>query len=398
MPTKILQITNKPAYPSIDGGCLGMAKMSGFYDSNPDFNIDILTLETFKHPFDKKDFDENLSEEVSIFSVKIDTKPTVSGAVKALAANKSYNLSRFKCSDFEKKLIDILKSNNYEIVQLENIFVAHYIDLIRQHSGAKIILNSANIEYEIWERMSKKSSWVKNRYFRILAKQLKTEEQEIWQKVDGIICATNKDKKQIAKIVSPDKLITIPFYINLSKYQVDSETNTKPSFFHIGAMDWLPNIEGLDWFISSVWNKLNIDAIFNLAGKDMPTKFLEQTNPTVRVSGFVDDAIDYMKQHDVMVVPLLSGSGIRVKIIEAMALGKCVISTSIGAEGIHYENQKNILIADTEKEFSSVIKSLVDGPNKIKSIGSEARKLIENEYDISLMKDKLTSFLNNTIN
>jgi polysaccharide biosynthesis protein PslH len=393
MPIKILQITNKPAYPSIDGGCLGMAKMSNFYDSSPDFSLDIFTLETFKHPFEKKNFEKHISNDVSVFSVKINTKPSAVAAIKALTTNKSYNLNRFKCVNFESKLAEILSQNKYDIIQLENIFVAHYLDLIRELSKAKIILNSANIEYEIWERMSVKSSWLKNRYFRILAKQLKREEEEIWQKVDGIICATDKDKATISTVKTTDKLITLPFYLDTSKYKVNETIIETPTFFHIGAMDWLPNVEGIEWFVEKVWRKLTIINLLHLAGKGMSEKIMELNSPKIAIHGFVKNAIDFMNAYDIMIVPLLSGSGIRVKIIEAMALGKCIISTTIGAEGINYTVNKNILIANNEEEFFSIINSLITHPEKIKHIGNEARKLIEEEYDISLMGNLLTSFL-----
>jgi|TARA_B110000208_G_scaffold139859_1_gene168707 glycosyltransferase involved in cell wall biosynthesis len=398
MPIKILQITNKPAYPSIDGGCLGMAKMSDFYSSNPDFDLDILTLETFKHSFNEQVFKNSIPGKAKVYYVKIDTKPNAFGAIKALISNKSYNLTRFKSIAFENKLKDLLKENNYDIIQLENIFVAQYIALIRKHSTAKIILNSANIEYEIWQRMSGKYSYVKNKYFGKLATQLKVEEEILWKQTDGIICATDKDKAMISEVVNSEKLITLPFYLNISKYKVVQEIGNPPSFFHIGAMDWLPNVEGIDWFLNSIWSKLKVDSVFNIAGKGMLARFKKLSSTNLVVSGFVDDALEFMENHDVMIVPLLSGSGIRVKIIEAMAIGKCVISTSIGAEGINCIDKKNILIADTEDEFITVIHSLISNPKTIMEIGVEARLLIENEHDISLMGSELSEFINQTLN
>lgn len=393
MSTKILQITNKPAYPSVDGGCLGMAKMSDFYSSNPNFSLDILTLETFKHPFDEKEFRKSLSPHTAIYSVKVDTKPSVAGAIKALASNKSYNLTRFKTTEFEQKLTEILTNNKYDIIQLENIFVSQYIDTMRSVSEAKIILNSANIEYEIWQRMSQKSSWVRNKYFNILSKQLKQEEENIWKQVDGIICATDKDREVIEGLIGPKNLITLPFYLDLDKYIVTNNANNTPSFFHLGAMDWLPNIEGIEWFITSIWKNLEVSSVFHMAGKGMPSKFMELNMPNIQVSGFVENALDFMNRHDVMIVPLRSGSGIRVKIIEAMALGKCVISTSVGAEGICCEDKKNILIANSETEFDQIIRSLIANPLQIKAIGTEARKLVEKKYNIWLMEEKLTTYL-----
>lgn len=393
MPIKILQITNKPAYPSIDGGCLGMAKMSNFYDQHPDYSLDIITLETYKHPFKREFFEEVLSSNVTVTNVPVNTKPNPFGAIKALILNKSYNLSRFKSSLFKQKLREILTHNDYDFVQLENIFVAQNIDLIKELSGAKIVLNSANIEYEIWERLAKKSTGLKNKYFQILSKQLKAEEEIIWTKTEGIICATQKDKTTIAQIVKTKKLVTLPFFLDVALYPVSVNKGNSLNFFHLGAMDWMPNVEGLEWFVDSVWKNIETSSVLHLAGKDMPSSFFQFPYTNVEVSGFVDDAIEYMSQFEVMIVPLLSGSGIRVKIIEAMALGKCIISTSVGAEGINYTDQENIWIANTEKEFKTAINQLTQQPEMASNIGRKARKLIEKEYDISLMKPQLTQFL-----
>jgi len=394
---KILQITNKPAYPSIDGGCLGMAKMSGFYDSNSDYSLDILTIETQKHPFIKSEFDNNLGCNTSVSSVFINTKTTLTGALSNYFGEKSYNLSRFKNIDFETKLLSLISQNKYDIIQFENIFVAQYFKSIRDNSNAKLILNSANVEYEIWERLAQKSSLLKKIYFKKLAKQLKAEEINIWNNMDGIISATDKDKLHIEEKTNTNiPIITIPFYLNCHEYSTDFEEKKTPiSFFHIGAMDWMPNVKGVNCFIENVWNtnfKTNKNT-FNLAGKSMPEEIKNKTSENLNVKGFVEDAKQFISQNDVMIVPLFSGSGIRVKIIEAMAMGKCIISTSIGAEGINYENNLDILIANTKEDFVEKMNYLIKNTTKINEIGKNARKLAEKEHDISLMKNKLSNFL-----
>lgn len=377
----------------LDGGSLGIAKMSKFYSSNSEFELDIFTLETPKHGFDIVDFRKEIPVKTEVFSVFVNTTPTISGAFKGIISNKSYNLSRFKNKKIEQKLIEILSKKEYDFIQLENIFVALHLDVIRKFSKAKVILNSANIEYEIWKRLSSKASFFKRKYFKILANQLKTEEEEIWKKMDGIICATDKDKQTIKKFVSEDKLITVPFYLNTNEYTyTKNEKKDAISFFHLGAMDWLPNVEGVNWFINSIWNNINQDNKLYLAGKGMPKPLIAQQSKTISVQGFVDDAKEFMMAYDVMIVPLLSGSGIRVKIIEALALGKCIISTTVGAEGIEYTNNKNILIADTVDEFISCIETLINNPNKITEIGNSARQLAESRYDIQNMEKQLIPF------
>ena len=393
MPIKILQITNKPAYPAIDGGCLGMAKMSGFYDSNEKYLIDILTIETQKHKFFKLEFGKNLSSKPQITSVFMDTKPTFFGVLNYFFGKKSYNLARFSTKEFGDKILELVSENKYDIIQFENIFVGQYYSIIRKNCAAKLVLNSANVEYEIWERLAKKSSVLKRIYFTKLAKQLKEEEINIWQNMDGIISATEKDKITIEKkIHSEVSIVSIPFYLNISDYKCFYKKEvSKVLFFHIGAMDWLPNIEGVDWLVKNVWKSTFEKGknSLHLAGKSMPNSIKQFASNSIKIDGFVEDAKQYISQNDVMLVPLFSGSGIRVKIVEAMALGKCIISTSVGAEGINCEDNMSILIANSKEEFIEKMNYLIQNPDRINEIGKNARKLVEKEHDISLMGSKL---------
>jgi glycosyltransferase involved in cell wall biosynthesis len=148
-------------------------------------------------------------------------------------------------------------------------------------------------------------------------------------------------------------------------------------------MNWHPNEQGIKWFLDECWAKVKqstpmIDAYF--AGRYMPQWLLKTDLDGVHVVGEVADSIRFMTSKQIMVVPLLSGSGIRIKIIEAMSIGKTVIATTIAAEGIMYENGKNIIIANTPEEFAEAIKYCVENPDKCKEIGNEAYKLIAEKY------------------
>lgn len=395
MRLKVLQLCHKPPFPSIDGGCLEMAKMSTFFDSSAEHDLTVLSFHTSKHPFVKASFEQNLKNS-KYKSVFVDVKPKVVGALSNLIKRKSYNLTRFYSEHFKSELLKLLKENTYDIIQLESIFTAKYIPEIRKNSKAKIVLNSPNVEYEIWKRLAKETSNVlKSNYFSVLAKQLKREELEIYSKVDAIIAITKKDEALYKKIVPNIKHLTVPFTLNLSTYEVKELEKKEIAFFHIGSMNWMPNIAGVTWFIDEVWDKnyyAKKGITFNIAGMDMPTSFFDYAIPNVNVKGFVEDAKEFIGNHDVMIVPLFSGSGLRVKIIEAMAMGKCVIATAVGAEGINYENEKNILIANNSSEFKKQIDKLIANPSIICKIGVEARKLVETHYNSVRHKDDLNSF------
>ena len=112
-------------------------------------------------------------------------------------------------------------------------------------------------------------------------------------------------------------------------------------------MDWKANLDGVKWFLSAVFplvNQKRKDVMLHLAGRNMPTYFHNLNNENIIIDGEVESAKTFMQKHHIMIVPLLNGSGLRIKILEGMAMGKTIISTTIGASGIHYQDKKNILI------------------------------------------------------
>nr|WP_255530377.1 glycosyltransferase family 4 protein [Pedobacter sp. ASV12] len=155
--------------------------------------------------------------------------------------------------------------------------------------------------------------------------------------------------------------------------------------FHLGAMDWRPNKEGLEWFLDEIWpdiETLSGELRFYIAGKNMQKQFFEYDSENLIVESEVFDAIEFMNSKAIMIVPLLSGSGMRVKIIEGMAMQKCIIATTMAAEGINCEPGKDILIADTPDEFYRSILQCITQPNRWREIGKNARKTVERDHEI----------------
>jgi len=160
-------------------------------------------------------------------------------------------------------------------------------------------------------------------------------------------------------------------------------------------MNWIPNAEGIKWFLHNVWPDLRNEfpyLRFYLAGREMPSWMLRMNIPGVVVVGEVEDAREFMDSHHIMIVPLFSGSGIRIKIIEGMAAGRAVVSTRIGAEGIDYTNGGNILIANAVCEFVDLISLCVTDEKRTGKLGREARKLIETSYDRRRIIRELVTF------
>jgi polysaccharide biosynthesis protein PslH len=144
--------------------------------------------------------------------------------------------------------------------------------------------------------------------------------------------------------------------------------------------------------VENVWKKNTIDASLHIAGRNMPDFLYNLNSQSIVVEGEVESSTDFMASKQIMVVPLFAGSGMRVKIIEAMAMGKTIVSTMLGAEGIAYTPNENIIIANTETEFAAALKQLTADGEQCKRIGERARQLAIKNYGAKITTQRLIDF------
>jgi glycosyltransferase involved in cell wall biosynthesis len=391
---KILLLCNKSPWPPAEGGPIAMyAMITGLIRAG--HTVKVIAANTNKYHVDPESVPEDFQKQTDIEFVDIDLTIKLKDALFNFLSGQSYHVSRFRTPAFEKKLIEILSNNEFDIVQAEMLYMTVYHDIIRKYSKARFVLRSHNIEHLIWHRIAiNERNPLKRYYLRHLFLTLKNYELEMLRKTDGIVAITPTDAAFFEKHSGKTPVISIPFGIELGKYKVPVGQPATTDLFHIGSMNWYPNEEGIIWFLSKVWPLLTQELPslkFYLAGREMPDWLKNLNSTNVEVVGEVPDALEFMHNHAVMVVPLFSGSGIRIKIIEAMAAGRAVISTEIGAEGIPITHGENILIANTVDEFIEMIKKVQDTGLRQK-IGNNARKLVLSQHDNSLLMKQLTEF------
>jgi glycosyltransferase involved in cell wall biosynthesis len=392
---RILQVCSKAPYPSKDGGSIAMNILTEGLIANGN-QVTVLAINTPKHFIEDKEVDPIYRKKTDYRSVFIDTSVKPLTAFLNLFSSQSYNISRFYSSDFEEVLTELLSKETFDIVQLETLWVTPYVETIRKKSKAKVVFRSHNVEYMIWERLASTSkNPLKGMYLKLLAGRLKKYEVGMLNKYDGIACITELDASIFRKSGCTIPIIHIPFGVNLSDYKPVESGAEFPSVFHIGSMDWMPNEEAIKWFLNTIWPKIQLkypNLNLYLAGRNMPVWLLELKMKNVVVEGEVKNSLTFINSKSIMVVPLQSGSGMRIKIIEGMALAKTIISTSIGAEGIAYENNLNLLIADTEEAFEHAITRCVTNKTFSETIGKNARALVETKYDNRKICERLLKF------
>jgi glycosyltransferase involved in cell wall biosynthesis len=397
---KILQLCNKAPYPANDGSSIAICNLAeGLADNGVELHI--LPINTKKHFKSDENVPAAFIKKTHYQSVYKNTNTSVLGVFFNLFSNQSYFVSRFFFKEYEDVLIKKLISTSFDIVQLEGVFMAMYIPIIKKYSKAKITLRAHNIEHQIWERhLPHEKNWFKKTYLTLQNNRLKAFELEAFSSVDAIVTITDEDKKGIQQVVPQQKIHTCLTGINLETYKQIHQATQPNTVFHFASMDWLPNIEAVEWLLKNVWQevlKKVPSAQLILAGRGMPEKMKQAASKNITILEHVTDSSLFYATYDIMLVPLWSGSGLRIKLVEGLAYGKPIITTSIGAEGIPYTKHKELLIADTAEEFVNAIVSLLSNSKKKQQLQINARVLAESHFDYKKLASQLILFYNQLI-
>jgi glycosyltransferase involved in cell wall biosynthesis len=391
----ILILCNKSPYPAKEGGPIAINMIiEGLISAGQ--QVRVLAMNTNKYSVNPEDIPVEYKEKTRIELVYVDLRFRPVKAFVNLFTGRSYHVERFISDAFAQKLKDILDEEKFDIVQFEMTFMSPYLEIVRKNSRARTVLRAHNIEHLIWERISKNATNPLERvYLRHLARTLKKHELTVINDFDGVAAITRNDADFFIQAGCRVPISDIPFGINLTRFRELPQDSSDITLFSIGSMNWIPNQEGIRWFLETVWPDVTKRYPFLkyfIAGREMPSWLTNSHYPNVKIAGEVDDALKFINEHTVMIVPLFSGSGIRIKIIEGMACGKTIISTTVGAEGIHYTNLEDILIADEPADFIEMISDCMNDKAFLNRIGKNARELIRKDYDRDLIIQKLLGF------
>lgn len=395
---RILILTHRVPFPQNGGYSIVVCNtIRGLV--NLGHEVSLVSLNARKNHHEHHDDDKDLLSKINYRAYDIDTNVSVFEVAMNLFSKTSFNINKYYDPELEKLLLREVRSKAYDVIQFEGLYVSLYLAAIRKSTDAKLIYRSHNIENQVWQRLAEqKSDPFKKSYLKMHAKRIKNYELQQLNNFNGIAVFTQQDKSTLLEYGTKIPIEILPVGINLDNYKPDFSKTDFPSLFFLGSLDWLPNREGIEWFIEHFSKDLtdgDLRVRFYVAGNDIPERFDDyDVMGKIFIQGEVDDALEFMNSKSIMIVPLMSGGGMRVKIVEGMAMQKCIISTPLGAEGINYENGKNILIANDYDEFYDAIKMCIADEEYCKTIGLNARRLMENENDYMHVTKKLVDFYN----
>lgn len=230
---------------------------------------------------------------------------------------------------------------------------------------------------------------------QILSKQLRRFEINCFLQADAIAAISSNDADSVRRLAPDADVVPIPFAIGLQNGPIPQKSFCA-RFGHIGSMDWAPNLEGIDWFLNFVWPlviKKCPQASFFLAGRNMPSRFVSNQSLNLFVEGEVESSSQFMLSLDALIVPLFSGSGVRIKIAEALSLGVPVITTPVGSEGLLVKNGRDIIISDNALQMTTDICRVIDNPDLLQNISENGLNTIRKHHSSETITQNLIALI-----
>lgn len=392
---RVLLLSNKVPYPANDGSSIAMASMADAYLKNG-AEVCILCLNTQKHFKEPAQAQKLKPAGAELHIIDADTGITAVGAARNLVEGSPYHVSRFWQAGYEDKLRQLIAEKNFDLIQIEGLSMAVYLQLIKSLTGVRVVLRAHNVEYRIWQRhIANEQDYFRKSYLRIQVKRLRKFERNILRQVDGVIAITDEDRQCLQEMAPATEMITIPCGIDLENFEACSNPHPKFDLVYLASFDWLPNTQGAGWFLEKVWPllvKQSPGISFALGGRSMPQAWKKMELPGLKLFPDVADMREFVCNGKIVVVPLLAGSGMRIKMLENMALGKCQVSTAIGAEGIDFTEGHEIAIADTPEAMADKILHYLKEDEQRLQMGRRARQKVEEAYGNRRLGARLLEF------
>lgn len=354
--------------------------------------INYHTIHTDKHPYNSQAFITH--NKLVVTAHYVQTRVTIYGAILALIQQESYNLKRFKSQKVQAQLLEEFQNENYDFVIFESLFAAVYAPVLRDFSKAKFIYRAHNIEHQIWKDLAVNTkNLFKKWYINQLAYSLKWAEISSWSEDQGgldlILTISTQDLGQIE-----GQTLTACRYLPASLNNDQKRSNlANNKLCFIGAFNWKPNVEAVDWFLNRVFLELKLkhpNLEFHIAGKDAEN-FKHWHQQGVVVHGFVPDAREFIANHGIFVGCLQSGSGVKMKIIEAMSVGAPIVLSIKSADGLPALLPQ--LVQSNQESFLKDLLLLLEDPKQLQARSQYFYSYFERHFETKHVQRQLAQIL-----
>lgn len=298
---------------------------------------------------------------------------------------------RLASEHYTERLRKLLAEQHFDVAHVGGLEMAPYLDVLAAaHPRPLVVFDDLNCEYLLQKRafitdLRTPARWPAAVYSLIQWQRLRRYEAQVCSRADRVIAVSEMDADKLCRLVPGLKVTVVPNGVDTQAYAPPATSPEPATLVFTGTMDFRPNVDAVLWFAEKVLPRLQKemrDVHFLVVGQ-RPHRRLEglRSNPAVTLTGWVEDTRPYIARATVYVAPLRIGGGTRLKLLEAMAMGKPVVATTLGAEGYPFTHRRELLLADTPADFASAVIRLLRSPELRLELGQAAREFVERHYD-----------------
>jgi sugar transferase (PEP-CTERM/EpsH1 system associated) len=318
--------------------------------------------------------------------------PNVFGYLLHLLKSAPYAVSRFADSRVQAKINHWFNDQSFDVAVCD--FLDAAVNFPKQLTIPTVLFQH-NVESEIWRRhAATQANPVKKLIYRLEFAKMSRYERDVVRSFRHVIAVSEHDRQLMSRWVDPSRITVVPTGVDLQQFRPDPSSST-PLVIFVGAMDWQPNVDAMEYFCREIWPAILAqvpEAKFRIVGRNPDSRVLNLRANSIEVTGSVPSVIDHLREAGVVVVPLRIGGGTRLKIYEAMAMGKAVVSTSVGAEGLDVHQGQDIILADDPSGFANSVVMLLRNPELRQRYGTAAARLAA-QYDWTAVGEKFADGL-----
>lgn len=393
---RVLQLAPKVPWPPEDGGRVA-SRVLALSLRRAGADVRLLALNPAKHRVDAAALPDE-ARAVRLETVDHDTALSVSGFLGSLLRGTSYNVDRFRSVAFERRVAAALAEEPPDVVLLESLYLLPCLPALRRATRAPVVLRSFNVEHEIWDRLvPRERNPVRRILLAHLARRLRAFEVAALDAPDAIVPVTAEDAETYRRLGATVPIHVAPVGLETALVPDRSGEGQSETLVFLGALDWRPNLEGVRWFLDRVWPAIRAAvprARLVVAGSNPPSGLGRRlSGEGLTFAGRIPDAQAFFASGAAMVVPLLSGGGMRVKILEAMSIGVPVVSTRLGATGIEARDGTEIRLADAPESMAAACIELLTDPAGAAALGRAGRTSVLARFDAEVIARDLLRFL-----
>lgn len=384
---KILIIAQRCPYPPNKGEKIRTFHHLKYFN---ECGHDVILASPYEDDSEQTYFDELEKKYcLKVVYAKLPAKPMrlMSGVLK----NKALSISNFYSAKLQSKIDDILASQEVDVIFCSASSVSEYIFRSKVHTklnrSPALVMDFMDVDSDKWTQYKKSHPWPLSAVYARESRLIAAVEANIVKMFDHCLLITQTEVNLFHRIHGNVKNLTAienGLDTNMFYPPVNPRQTVNPYFLFAGVMDYAPNIDAVMWFINLVWpdvKKKWPNAKFCIAGMNPTEKIKKlQLKEGIEVTGFVDDIKPFFDKANIFIAPFRIARGVQNKVLQAFACGLPVIATSMGAEGIRYNAEKDILLADTPEQYIDKIILLIDNEERYRALSDSALNTIAENY------------------